>query len=101
MEKNRTIYNQMESLAQKHNCLPSQLALAWVLHQGDDVVPIPGESFISYLCSRIVIYENELIFTTYANENADCLTMGMWIMFLTIQSYKLWILRAVLSPFPL
>jgi len=32
----------MEDLAKKHQCSPAQLALAWVLHQGDDVVPIPG-----------------------------------------------------------
>jgi aryl-alcohol dehydrogenase-like predicted oxidoreductase len=32
----------MEEQANKHHCSPAQLALAWVLHQGDDVVPIPG-----------------------------------------------------------
>jgi diketogulonate reductase-like aldo/keto reductase len=30
-------------LAEKRRCTPAQLALAWILHQGDDVVPIPGE----------------------------------------------------------
>lgn len=30
-------------MAKKHGCTPIQLALAWVLHQGNDVVPIPGE----------------------------------------------------------
>lgn len=43
-EKNKTIYSKMEMLAEKHRCTAAQLALAWVLHQGDDVVPIPGES---------------------------------------------------------
>ena len=43
-EKNKTIYAKMEMLAEKHRCTTAQLALAWVLHQGDDVVPIPGES---------------------------------------------------------
>ena len=33
----------MEKLAQKHACTIPQLALAWVIHQGDDVAPIPGE----------------------------------------------------------
>jgi hypothetical protein len=32
----------MENLANKHQCSCAQLALAWVLHQRDDVVPIPG-----------------------------------------------------------
>ena len=42
LEKNKQIYLKMEELANKHQCSPAQLALAWVLHQGDDVVPIPG-----------------------------------------------------------
>ncbi|KAG2599117.1 probable aldo-keto reductase 1 [Panicum virgatum] len=42
LEKNKQIYLKMEDLAKKHQCSPAQLALAWVLHQGDDVVPIPG-----------------------------------------------------------
>ena len=46
MEKNKMLYNQMEKLAQKYGCTIPQLALAWVLHQGDDVAPIPGETDI-------------------------------------------------------
>ncbi|TKY61366.1 aldo-keto reductase 1 [Spatholobus suberectus] len=42
IDKNKSIYDRIESLAKKHQCTPPQLALAWVLHQGDDVVPIPG-----------------------------------------------------------
>ncbi|XP_028808321.1 perakine reductase-like [Neltuma alba] len=41
-EKNKNIYFKIERLAQKHACTVSQIALAWILHQGDDVVPIPG-----------------------------------------------------------
>ncbi|XP_059649351.1 perakine reductase-like [Cornus florida] len=41
-EKNKIIYTRIEALAKKHKCTPAQLALAWVLHQGDDIVPIPG-----------------------------------------------------------
>jgi aryl-alcohol dehydrogenase-like predicted oxidoreductase len=40
--KNKHLYLKMEELAKKHHRSPAQLALAWVLHQGDDVVPIPG-----------------------------------------------------------
>lgn len=32
----------MKTLAIEKNCSPSQLALTWLLHQGSDVVPIPG-----------------------------------------------------------
>jgi aryl-alcohol dehydrogenase-like predicted oxidoreductase len=42
LERNKQIYLRMEEQANKHHCSPAQLALAWVLHQGDDVVPIPG-----------------------------------------------------------
>ncbi|TYH45989.1 hypothetical protein E1A91_D11G293600v1 [Gossypium mustelinum] len=42
-----------EKLAQKHGCTPAQLALAWVLHQGDDVAPIPGTTKITNLDSNI------------------------------------------------
>lgn len=42
LEKNKIFYTHISNLAKKHGCTPGQLALAWVLHQGDDVVPIPG-----------------------------------------------------------
>ncbi|KAL3030568.1 hypothetical protein AAZX31_03G227900 [Glycine max] len=42
IEKNESIYYRIESLAKKHHCTPPQLALAWVLQQGNRVVPIPG-----------------------------------------------------------
>jgi len=42
LEKNKIFYTHIANLAKKHGCTPGQLALAWVLHQGDDVIPIPG-----------------------------------------------------------
>ena len=44
LEKNKILYHRIENLAAKHGCTPAQLALAWLLHQGDDMVPIPGKS---------------------------------------------------------
>ncbi|HEV8317000.1 MAG TPA: aldo/keto reductase [Vicinamibacterales bacterium] len=41
-EKNLDLVRHIEALAQQKGCLPSQLALAWLLHRGDDMVPIPG-----------------------------------------------------------
>ena len=43
IEQNKTLYFQVEKLAEKHGCTAAQLALAWILHQGVDVVPIPGK----------------------------------------------------------
>eukprot|EP00249_Psilotum_nudum_P009997 c22271_g1_i1 orf=87-1082(+) len=42
LEKNKVIFERVANLAKKHCCTTGQLALAWVLHQGDDVVPIAG-----------------------------------------------------------
>lgn len=42
LEKNKIIYERINVLASKHACTPSQLALAWLLHQGNDIIPIPG-----------------------------------------------------------
>ena len=53
LEKNKQLYLKIEELAKKHQCSPAQLALSWVLHQGDDVVPIPGTTKIKNLDSNI------------------------------------------------
>ncbi|GLT32704.1 hypothetical protein SLA2020_073500 [Shorea laevis] len=53
LNKNKTIYNRIEALAKKHQCSPAQLALAWILQQGDDVVPIPGTTKIKNLDENI------------------------------------------------
>ncbi|GFP94204.1 probable aldo-keto reductase 2 [Phtheirospermum japonicum] len=42
LEKNEQIYEQVTKMATRKGCTPSQLALAWVHHQGEDVSPIPG-----------------------------------------------------------
>ncbi len=42
LEKNVSIVKQLESIAAGKQCTPAQLVLAWLLHQGKDIVPIPG-----------------------------------------------------------
>lgn len=46
LDKNKIIYYRIEALSKKHQCSPAQLALAWLLQQRDDVVPIPGTTKI-------------------------------------------------------
>ena len=41
-QKNLDLVDEVERLAAEKQVTPAQLALAWVLHQGDDIVPIPG-----------------------------------------------------------
>ena len=48
-EKNLELVRRIEQLAAEKHCTPAQLALAWVLAQGPDVVPIPGTKRRKYL----------------------------------------------------
>jgi aryl-alcohol dehydrogenase-like predicted oxidoreductase len=48
-EKNLNLVRRIEDIAQEKNCTPGQLALAWVLAQGGDIVPIPGTKRRRYL----------------------------------------------------
>ena len=47
--KNLELVARVTELATKKNCTPGQLALAWVMAQGDDIVPIPGTKRVKYL----------------------------------------------------
>jgi aryl-alcohol dehydrogenase-like predicted oxidoreductase len=49
LDANLALVAQVRELAGQHGCTPGQLALAWVLAQGDDVVPIPGTKRVKYL----------------------------------------------------
>ncbi|WP_127494052.1 aldo/keto reductase [Paenibacillus glycanilyticus] len=46
---NLDLVERVSELAAEKGCEPSQLALAWLLEQGDDIVPIPGTKRIKYL----------------------------------------------------
>jgi aryl-alcohol dehydrogenase-like predicted oxidoreductase len=52
-EKNLQLVREVEALAQEKGCTAAQLALAWVLAQGEDIVPIPGTKRIKYLDENI------------------------------------------------
>jgi len=52
-EKNVQLVREVEKMAQEKGCTAAQLALAWVLAQGDDIVPIPGTKHIRYLDENI------------------------------------------------
>jgi aryl-alcohol dehydrogenase-like predicted oxidoreductase len=47
--KNLDVLKRIERIAREKGVTPSQLALAWVLHRGDDIVPIPGTKRVKYL----------------------------------------------------
>jgi aryl-alcohol dehydrogenase-like predicted oxidoreductase len=52
-EKNIELVREVEKMAAEKGCTTAQLALAWVLAKGDDVVPIPGTKHVKYLDENI------------------------------------------------
>jgi aryl-alcohol dehydrogenase-like predicted oxidoreductase len=48
-QKNLDLVARVEAVAEKKKCTPSQLALAWLLAQGQDIIPIPGTKRRKYL----------------------------------------------------
>lgn len=49
LQRNLDLTKRVQSLAHEKKCTPAQLALAWLLAQGDDIVPIPGTKREKYL----------------------------------------------------
>ena len=58
--KNLDLVQRVEELASEKRCKPSQLALAWVLAQGKDIVPIPGTKRRKYLEENVGALEVKL-----------------------------------------
>ena len=64
-QNNMELVNDFAGFAVSKNCTPSQLALAWVLAQGDNIIPISGTKHIKYLEENagavdITLSENDL-----------------------------------------
>jgi aryl-alcohol dehydrogenase-like predicted oxidoreductase len=59
-QKNLDLVQRVEEIARRKRCTPAQLALAWLLIQGDDIVPIPGTKQRRYLDENIAALEIEL-----------------------------------------
>ena len=60
LQRNLEIVHRLEALARRKGCKPAQLALAWVLAQGEDIVPIPGTKRRSYLEENVAAFQIEL-----------------------------------------
>ncbi len=58
--KNLDVVKRIEDIAAEKRCAPSQLALAWVLAQGNDIVPIPGTKRRKYLEENVAAMELRL-----------------------------------------
>ncbi|HEY6301976.1 MAG TPA: aldo/keto reductase [Terriglobales bacterium] len=58
--KNLGLVKRVQEIAREKNCQASQLALAWVLAQGDDIIPIPGTKRRKYLEENVVAVDLKL-----------------------------------------
>ncbi|MFL6515489.1 MAG: aldo/keto reductase [Chthoniobacterales bacterium] len=59
-ERNLELVRRIEEIAREKHCTPAQLALAWVLSRGDNIVPIPGTKRRKYLQENIGAIEVRL-----------------------------------------
>jgi aryl-alcohol dehydrogenase-like predicted oxidoreductase len=59
-QKNLDLVCRIEEIAREKGCKPSQLALAWVLVQGNDIVPIPGTKHRKYLEENVAALDVRL-----------------------------------------
>jgi aryl-alcohol dehydrogenase-like predicted oxidoreductase len=58
--RNLELVDRVKQIASEHSCSPGQLALAWVLHQSQDIVPIPGTKRRRYLEENVEATEVHL-----------------------------------------
>jgi aryl-alcohol dehydrogenase-like predicted oxidoreductase len=59
-QRNLELVARVNELAEEKGVTPAQLALAWVLYQGDDVVPIPGTKHVRHLEENVAAVDVEL-----------------------------------------
>jgi aryl-alcohol dehydrogenase-like predicted oxidoreductase len=60
LDRNRQLAERVRTLAETRSVTPAQVALAWVLSRGDDIVPIPGTKRRTYLEQNAAAVELEL-----------------------------------------
>jgi len=75
-EQNKLLVDAVAAIAKSRGCTPAQLALAWLLHQGQDIVPIPGTRRIARLdenaeATRLTLTEVELAVIRAVLKNAS------------------------------
>ena len=67
--RNLELVRRVETLAARKSCTPAQLALAWLLAQGDDIVPIPGSKVRSRLEENI--HAGDVVLTQADRDELD------------------------------
>jgi aryl-alcohol dehydrogenase-like predicted oxidoreductase len=86
-QKNQQLVDVVKRVAQRRSATPAQIALAWVLAQGDDIAPIPGTKRVAYLEDNAAavnvkltdddMHELNALNGTVAGDRYDPTTMAM------------------------
>ena len=71
-QKNLDLVQRVEEIARRKRCTPAQLALAWLLAQGDDIVPIPGTKQRRYLDENIDFAADRALFLRPGRDRGGC-----------------------------
>jgi aryl-alcohol dehydrogenase-like predicted oxidoreductase len=71
LEANSRLADKVKEIAAEKDVTPAQLAIAWVLAQGDDLVPIPGTKRRSYLDQNAAAVDIELTDADLAQIDAE------------------------------
>ena len=58
--KNLKLADALSSISKKKGCTPGQLTLAWLMAQGEDIIPIPGTKKIKYLEENLAALKVQL-----------------------------------------
>jgi len=69
-QKNLELAHQVQEIAKSKNLSPSQVALAWLLHRGQDIVPIPGTKQRKYLEENVIALKVDLSTTDLSEIDA-------------------------------
>ena len=76
LQANLDLVAQVGQMAAELNCTPGQLALAWLMAQGRDVVPIPGTKRLAYLRENVGA-DNVVLTTEQVAELSDLMPPGV------------------------
>ncbi len=60
IKRNALLLDKVKEIAAAHECTPGQVAIAWLLTRGDDIIPIPGTRRIKYLDENVGALDVEL-----------------------------------------
>jgi aryl-alcohol dehydrogenase-like predicted oxidoreductase len=60
LDRNLALVQRLEAMAGRKRCTPAQLALAWLLAKGHDIVPIPGTKRVKYVEENVAAVSIEL-----------------------------------------